>query len=355
MARIIRVLVVDDSAVVRTLLSEGLGNDPCIEVVGAAKDAYEARDMIVRLSPDVMTLDVDMPRMDGVDFLRRLMPQYPIPVVMVSSHTERGQSTTLNALSAGAVDFVAKPSRALTQGVQQMMLELRTKVKIASAANVSHWKQRRTQQARPDMAHSTPIEMVALGASTGGTEAIRTVLRSLPVRTPGIVIVQHMPAGFTATFARMLNDSSLLACKEAEDGDVVTPGVVLVAPAGRQCRVKRRGGQLVISLGEQDRVSGHAPSVDVMMRSVAQSAGRESIGVLLTGMGADGAQGMLAMRRKGAFTIAQDEATSVVFGMPKEAWQCGGASVLRPLDQVAQSILDATKADPNGRDPRRHR
>jgi two-component system chemotaxis response regulator CheB len=353
--RNIRVLVVDDCSVARALLTEGLDRDPLISVVGAARDAYEARDLIVELGPDVVTLDVDMPRMDGVDFLRRLMPQYPIPVVMVSSATERGQTTTLDALSAGAVDFVAKPSRPQGRGVEQMMLELRTKVKIASTARVGHWKRARVQPSGTGAETATGVDVVALGASTGGTEAIRRVVRDLPVHTPGLLIVQHMPEGFTGPFARMLDESCLIECREAREGERISPGLALVAPAGRQCRVQRRGGSLVVVFGETDRVSGHAPSVDVMMRSVAEAAGERAVGVLLTGMGADGAQGMLALRRAGAFTVAQDEATSVVFGMPKEAWQCGGASVLQPLDQIARTIVDSSPGGRLGGHPRWNR
>jgi two-component system chemotaxis response regulator CheB len=353
--RSIRVLVVDDSSVARALLTEGLGQDPLITVVGAARDAYEARDLIVELGPDVVTLDIDMPRMDGVAFLRRLMPQYPLPVVMVSSATERGQACTLDALSAGAVDFVAKPSRPMGRGVQQMMLELRTKVKIASTARVGHWKRARPARSETHAQHALGVDIVALGASTGGTEAIRQVIQDLPLHTPGLLIVQHMPEGFTGPFARMLDESGRLECREARDGERVRPGLALVAPAGRQCRVQRRSGALVVVFGEPDRVCGHAPSVDVMMRSAAEAAGEKAVGVLLTGMGADGAQGMLALRQAGAYTIAQDEATSVVFGMPKAAWQCGGAAVLRPLDQIARTIVDFSPGGRSGGDPRRHR
>jgi len=338
--RNIRVLVVDDSAVVRTVLREGLSADPRIAVVGTARDAYEARDQIVRLRPDVMTLDVEMPRMDGVDFLRRLMPQYPLPVVMVSSVTEKGKAVTLAALDAGAVDFVAKPNRQMSQGVDQMMVELRTKVKIASTANVSHWKFRRPAPRAGAPSRFRPGMMVALGASTGGTEAIRAVLSELPADFPPIVIVQHMPAGFTRTFANLLNDASAMQVREAEPGDELVVGRALVAPGGRQIRVVSRGGKTIIEDAGSKRVNGHCPSVDVMMWSAARACGKNCFGVLLTGMGADGARGMLAIRQAGGPTVAQDEETSVVFGMPREAWQLGGAESLCPIQGVGSHLIE---------------
>jgi two-component system chemotaxis response regulator CheB len=343
----IRVLVVDDSAVVRAILREGLNADPFIRVVGTARDAYEARDMIVELAPQVMTLDVEMPRMDGVDFLQRLMPQYPIPVVMVSSHTERGRETTLSALAAGAVDFVTKPSRNMSQGVEQMMLELRTKIKIASTANVAHWKNRRPQAAPLSPIRVDSDRLIAIGASTGGTDAIRTVLERLPTSSPGVLIVQHMPPGFTATFAALLNQSTSFLVKEAAEGDLLTPGTALVAPGGRQCAVELVGEAFTVHILGEQRVNGHAPSVDVMMRSVARAAGRKAVGVLLTGMGADGARGLLEMRRAGAATIAQDEATSVVYGMPREAAELGAATFISPLEMIADTIGDCIRSRSN--------
>ena len=337
----IRVLIVDDSAVVRAILRDGLAADPFIEVVGTARDAFEARDLIVERSPQVLTLDVEMPRMDGVDFLRRLMPQYPIPVVMVSSHTERGREVTMSALAAGAVDFVTKPNKTMNQGVEQMMMELRTKIKIASTANVSHWKHRRPAPPPAAATRAREDRIVAVGASTGGTDAIRELLCSMSTNMPGILVVQHMPAGFTATFAALLNTATPFQVREAADGDRVTPGTVLIAPGGRQCVIEAAGeGFKVRILGEQ-RVNGHAPSVDVMMRSVGRIAGKRSIGVILTGMGTDGAQGMLEMRKAGAFTIAQDETSSVVYGMPREAWEIGAACVTRPLNSVGEAISAA--------------
>ncbi|OGR01534.1 MAG: chemotaxis response regulator protein-glutamate methylesterase [Deltaproteobacteria bacterium RIFOXYD12_FULL_50_9] len=343
--RKIRVLVVDDSSLVRTILCQGLAQDPGIEVVGSAPDPYVARDMIVELAPDVMTLDVEMPRMDGVDFLRRLMPQYPLPVVMVSALTQQGKQITLEALDAGAVDFVTKPTTDMARGLTAMLMELRTKVKIASTANVSHWKERREALfsgkvlvAPRSLAESTD-KIIAIGASTGGTEAIRGVVTRYPVNTPGVVIVQHMPAGFTRMFAERLNQICAMQVKEAETGDRVMPGRILIAPGEKHMQVRRSGGIYEVECKAGEKVSGHCPSVDVLMHSVAQHVGRNAIGVMLTGMGRDGAEGMLAMRKAGARNLAQDERTSVVFGMPKEAFENGGAECLVPLEKIAEASL----------------
>ncbi len=345
MARTVRVLVVDDSALVRNILSQGLAMDPGIEVVGTASDPYIARDKIVELQPDVLTLDVEMPRMDGVAFLRKLMPQYPIPVVMVSSLTQRGKQITMEALDAGAVDFVAKPTSNVSAGLNAMLMELRSKVKIASTANVSHWKGKRpvapartTSIGSSALAESTD-KVIAIGASTGGTEAIRRVIESFPASTPGTVIVQHMPGGFTKMFADRLNQLCAMQVKEAEHGDRIRTGLILIAPGGRQLEVARSGGFYEVRLGGEEKVSGHCPSVDVMMHSVARHVGPNAIGAMLTGMGQDGANGMLAMRQAGARCIAQDEASSVVFGMPKVAYEKGGAERLVPLDKMAASLL----------------
>ncbi len=345
MANKVRVLIVDDSALVRQILSSGLAMDPGIEVVGTASDPYMARDKIVELKPDVLTLDVEMPRMDGVEFLRRLMPQYPLPVVMVSSLTQRGKQITIDALEAGAVDFVAKPTTDMARGLATMMLELRSKVKIASTANVSHWKSKRTALPKREpapgsraLAESTD-KVIAIGASTGGTEAIKKVITQFPATMPGVVIVQHMPAGFTKMFADRLNQLCAMEVKEAETGDRVMPGRILIAPGAQHMRVRRSGGIYQVLCEEGEKVSGHCPSVDVMMHSVAEHVGANAIGVMLTGMGADGANGMLAMRQAGARNIAQDEATSVVFGMPKVAFERGGAERLLPIEDMADEVI----------------
>ena len=343
--RRIRVLVVDDSALVRDILSRGLAMDPGIEVVGAAPDPYVARDKIVELKPDVLTLDVEMPRMDGVEFLRKLMPQYPLPVVMVSALTQKGKKITMEALEAGAVDFVAKPSTNVARGLNAMLMELRTKVKIASTANVSHWKSKRGELPRRPVAATKALaestdKVVAIGASTGGTEAIRSIITQMPPTSPGVVIVQHMPAGFTKAFAERLNTLSMLEVKEAEEGDRVMPGRVLLAPGGFHMKVLRSGGIYTVSCQTGEKVNGHCPSVEVLMFSVAEYVGANAVGVMLTGMGRDGAEGMLAMRKAGARCIAQDEASCVVFGMPKEAYDRGGAESLVPLDDMPRAIID---------------
>ena len=342
--RIVRVLVIDDSALVRQILHQGLEKDPNIKVVGTASDPFQARDEIVKLRPDVLTLDVEMPKMDGVEFLRKLMPQYPVPVVMVSSLTERGQKTTLEAMAAGAVDFVAKPKSDMASGLEAMMDELRTKVKIASTANVSHWKHKQysptaTGPTGAKATIQTPSQkIVAIGASTGGTEALREVICGFPTRWPGTIVVQHMPAGFTKMFADRLNNLAQVVVKEAADGDPIIDGRVLIAPGGKQLEVVRAGVGWKVKIFDAPLCCGHRPSVEQMMNSVAKNVGNKAVGAMLTGMGADGANGMKAMRDAGARCIAQDEATCVVFGMPKEAYERGGAERLVPLSKIAATL-----------------
>ncbi|MHC4885834.1 MAG: protein-glutamate methylesterase/protein-glutamine glutaminase [Planctomycetota bacterium] len=342
--RVVRVLVVDDSALVREVLATGLNKDPGIEVVGTASDPYVARDKIVQLKPDVLTLDVEMPRMDGVAFLRRLMPQYPLPVVMVSSLTERGKKITLDALDAGAVDFVAKPKADMVRGLGNMLFELATKVKIASTANVSHYKSAAAhrqviQSCDGALAESTD-KVVVIGASTGGTEAIREVISALPATAPGVVIVQHMPSGFTKLFADRMNQLCAMEVKEAAHDDRIMPGRILIAPGGMQMSIRRSGGTYRVEVKPGELVNGHCPSVEVLMASAAKYVGTNAVGVMLTGMGADGADAMKQMRDAGARCIAQDEATCVVFGMPKEAHARGGAEALLPLNRIAAGVLN---------------
>lgn len=345
MAKQIRVLVVDDSALVRQILSNGLSLDPNIIVVGTAADPYIARDKIVQLKPDVLTLDVEMPRMDGVEFLRKLMPQFPIPIVMVSSLTQKGKQITMEALEAGAVDFVTKPTTNVAQGLNAMLMELRAKVKIASTANVSHWKNRPiSRRSTPSTAVNHALDestdkVIVIGASTGGTEAIKKVITKFPSNSPGVVIVQHMPPGFTKMFSERLNQLCSMEVKEAETGDRIRQGRILVAPGAMQMEIVRSGGIYQVKCYAGEKVSGHCPSVDVIMNSAAKHVGRNAVGVMLTGMGSDGAEGMLAMRKAGARNIAQDEATSVVFGMPKVAFEKGGAERLVPIDNIASSVI----------------
>ncbi|MCD4693733.1 MAG: chemotaxis response regulator protein-glutamate methylesterase [Calditrichales bacterium] len=338
-----RLLIVDDSALVREILARGLGMDSSIDVVGTAADPYKARDLIVKLKPNVLTLDVEMPRMDGLEFLRKLMPQYPLPVLMVSSLTKSGSQITLNALESGAIDFVLKPSTDIKAGLSGMMEELREKVKMAAAVDVSKWKKNASdlKRKKPVTIKSlakTTDKVIAIGASTGGTEALRKVLTALPANTPGIVVVQHMPAGFTKMFADRLNTLSELEIKEAKSGDRVMTGHALIAAGDYHLQIIRSGGTYRVVSRNGAKVCGHRPSVDVLFRSVAKYAASNAIGVMLTGMGADGADAMVKMRNAGARTVAQDEATSVVFGMPKEAYKRGGAELLKPLDKIPEMI-----------------
>jgi len=344
MPRPIKILVVDDSALVRGILSQGLAQDPELEVVGTAADPFQARDKIVQLKPDVLTLDVEMPRMDGVEFLRQLMPQYPLPVVMVSSLTERGKRITMEALEAGAVDFVSKPKANMADGLRMVLEELRHKVKIASHAKVAHFKNRpvrpktKPTTARP-LAESS-YKVIVIGASTGGTEAIKALLGQFPVTTAGCVIVQHMPAGFTTVFAERLDEQVDMEVREAQDGDRVIPGRVLIAPGGYHMAVQRSGGFYSVTCEAGETVCGHCPSVEVLMQSAAKSLGAHAVGVMLTGMGRDGAEGMKAMRDAGARTLAQDEKSCVVFGMPKVAYEIGGAEKLVTLTAIPDVVLN---------------
>lgn len=345
----VRVLIVDDSALVRQILAKGLSMDPEIEVVGTASDPYIARDKILQLRPDVLTLDVEMPRMDGLEFLKKLMPQYPIPVIMVSALTQRGSQITLEALSSGAVDFVVKPAADVSRQLIGMMQELQTKVKMAATVDVSHWKnpdkvRRLIKKVKSEALAVTTDKVIAIGASTGGTEALRKVLMAMPSNTPGTVIVQHMPAGFTQMFAKRLNELCEMEVKEAEHNDRVMTGRVLIAPGDFHMQLVRSGGEYRVILRKGDPVCGHRPSVEVLFNSVAKYAGANAIGVMLTGMGHDGADAMAEMRKAGARTMAQDEATSVVFGMPKEAYLRGGAEKLVPLDEIPQTIHEYLRA-----------
>ena len=344
----IKVLIVDDSALVRDILKNGLSSDPIIEVVGTAPDVYVARDMIVQFRPDVLTLDIEMPRMDGIEFLRRLMPQYPIPVVVVSSLTQRGKEITMQALESGAIDFVPKPTSDIARGLKDMMLELRTKVKIASTANVSSWKNARFDKMQKSAVKSTKAlaestdKVIAIGASTGGTEALKKVITELPPTTPGIVVVQHMPPGFTKTFADRLNELALMQVKEAETGDRVLTGRVLIAPGDFHMKVVRSGGYYQVVCQSGDKVNGHRPSADVLMLSVAENVGRNAYGVILTGMGNDGANGLKAMKEAGAKTLGQDEASCVVYGMPKVAYEIGAVYVQLNIDKISSYLIDLT-------------
>ncbi len=341
----VRVLIVDDSALIRQIMTKGLNMDPEIEVIGAAPDSYIARDMIVKYNPDVLTLDVEMPKMDGVEFLRRLMPQKPMPVLMVSSLTQRGGRITFEALDAGAIDFITKPSANVVNAMFDMIFEVQQKVKMAAKVNIQAYlatkkfSRRVPLKASATLAESTN-KVIAIGASTGGTEAIRQIITRFPASTPGVVIVQHMPPGFTKMFAERLNGESEMNVKEARTGDKVMQGTVLIAQGDYHMNVIRSGGEYRVNCRQNEKVNGHRPSVEVLFDSVAKYAGPNSIGVILTGMGNDGAEAMARLRKTGARTIAQDEATSIVFGMPKVAYKCGGAERLVPIQSIAQSVLN---------------
>jgi two-component system chemotaxis response regulator CheB len=349
----IKVLIVDDSAVIRDILERGLGRDPALEVVGKAGDVYVARDKIVFKKPDVVTLDVEMPGMDGLEFLKRLMPQYPVPVVMVSAMTEPGAAITLEALAHGAVDFVLKPSRRTETSVAEMVAELVGKIKAAAGVDVSRFRKyvsRGVPAAASKVLVNSTDKVIAIGASTGGTVAIASILRALPSDVPGTIVVQHMPPGFTAQFAASLDAELTLSVKEAADGDRLVTGQVLIAPGGPQARLERSGGVYVVRCAPGEKVNGHSPSVDVLFDSAAAQAGSNAVGVLLTGMGRDGAEGLLRMRVAGARTIAQDEASSIVFGMPKEAYALGAVDRLHGLDDIPAAIVDAVNDMKGGRD-----
>jgi len=359
--RRIRVLIVDDSALVRSLLSDILRADPGIEVVGVAGDAHVAREKIKLLNPDVLTLDVEMPKMDGLTFLKNLMRLRPMPVVMVSSLTERGADVTLDALAIGAVDYLSKPKIDLAATLKDYSEELIEKVRIASKASVRALDPRRaaTIGSRPTQSHTadavlpkaakprqlrTTERIIAIGASTGGTEAIKEVLTRLPPDSPGVVIAQHIPKAFSTPFAKRMNDCCQMTVYEAEDGQQVMAGHVYIAPGDRHLMLVRDGTRYVCRLDDGVPVNRHKPSVDVLFRSVAQNAGRNAIGVILTGMGKDGAQGLKEMLGAGSQTIAQDESTSVVWGMPGEAVALGAAQHVLGLESVAAKIRSLADA-----------
>ncbi|HEX8964634.1 MAG TPA: chemotaxis response regulator protein-glutamate methylesterase [Rhodocyclaceae bacterium] len=346
----IKVLIVDDSALMRALLTEIIDGAPDLEVVGAAPDALAAREMIKTLAPDVLTLDVEMPKMDGLDFLDRLMRLRPMPVVMISSFTECGSETTLRALELGAVDFVAKPRAENSALLQSYAEDIRDKVRAAYGAQLKTPALPRPGEGR---AEKPPAEtaggalsprllaekLIAIGASTGGTEAIKDVLVGLPPEVPGIVMTQHMPESFTGSFARRLDSLCRVRVIESQGGERIEPGHAYLAPGHSHLLVKRVGGHYVTELSKADPVNRHRPSVDVLFRSVAEQARGNAIGVILTGMGKDGAQGMLEMRKAGAWNIGQDEASCVVYGMPREAALVGAVEEVSPLPDIAARIL----------------
>jgi len=344
----IDVIVVDDSALMRRLLSEIIGAQRDMRVVAVAPDAYAARELIKRHNPHVLTLDIELPKMSGLDFLEKLMRLRPMPVLMISSLTAQGSEATLRALELGAVDFVAKPALGIERGVAELAAEIVEKIRIVAGARVSRFGTRAAGAALPADAAlpRRPARMVSteklviIGASTGGTEALATILEHLPHDAPAVLIAQHMPPVFTRTFAERLDRTCRIAVREAIDGERVLPGHAYIAPGDLHLMLARHGSNYITALSAAPPVNRHRPSVDVLFRSAANVAGKNAIGIILTGMGSDGAEGLLEMRQSGAYTIAQDEATCVVFGMPKSAIAIGGVCEVQPIGAIASTVLD---------------
>jgi two-component system chemotaxis response regulator CheB len=337
----IKVLVVDDSAIVRKIFNEELSKETDIEVVGTAPDPYVARDKIVHLKPDVIILDIEMPRMDGLTFLRKLMKYYPLPVIIVSSLTPKGSTMAVEAIEDGAIEVLAKPGGAYSVG--DMCIQLKEKIRAASRANMKRKPSPVSQSKTVGFNYSlkeTTQKVIAIGASTGGTEALKEVLINMPQNSPGIVIVQHMPANFTTAFAERLNQICQIEVKEAKDGDSVINGRALIAPGNFHMLIRRSGATYYVNIKDGPLVHHQRPAVDVLFNSVSQYVGHNAVGVILTGMGVDGAKGLLAMKGAGARTIVQDEASCVVYGMPKEAVKIGAADKIVPLDRMTQEIVN---------------
>jgi two-component system, chemotaxis family, protein-glutamate methylesterase/glutaminase len=350
MAKKIRVLIVDDSAVVRQTMSEILSSDPQIEVMSTAGDPFIAAERIREEIPDVITLDVEMPRMDGITFLHKIMSQHPIPVVMCSSLTEKGSETALKALEYGAVEIIQKPRMGTKGFLEESRVRICDAIKAAAQARVRKVAPVRAiapkltadvimDKPKSHAMMQTTEKVVVVGASTGGTEALRVFLESLPADSPGIVIVQHMPEGFTRAFSQRLDGLCRISVKEAADNDTVVRGRALIAPGNHHLLLKRSGARYYVEVKDGPLVSRHRPSVDVLFRSAARYAGKNAVGVIMTGMGDDGAHGMLEMKEAGAINIAQDEASCIVFGMPNEAIKLGGVDHIRPLDAISREVL----------------
>jgi two-component system, chemotaxis family, protein-glutamate methylesterase/glutaminase len=351
--RVIRVLIVDDSAIVRKILTDTLSAEPDFEVVGSAPDPFVARDKILALHPDVITLDIEMPRMDGLTFLKKLMHFHPMPAVIISSLAQPSCRAAIQALELGAVEVLAKPAGPYSVG--ELRDTLAAKIRAAASARLQPPQQHATTAAAPVATPPTILpavssqslsSIIAIGASTGGTEAIATVLRAFPKETPGIVVVQHIPPQFSRAFAGRLNEMCQIDVKEAQDGDTLRPGLALVAPGDFHMLLRKTGGRYFVNVKTGPRVCYQRPAADVLFFSVAEAAGANAMGALLTGMGSDGAQGLLRMRQAGARTIAQDEATCIVFGMPREAIHLGAAGQVLPLDRIAAALLSSRPASP---------
>ncbi len=348
-SRKIKVLVIDDSALIRGVLKEIIDREKDMECVGAAPDPLVAREMIKALNPDVLTLDVEMPRMDGLDFLERLMRLRPMPVLMVSTLTERGSDITFRALELGAVDFIAKPKLDIARGMEEYAIEITDKIRATAQARVRKsvaglplHEKFSADAILPSVAgrFSSTEKLIVMGASTGGTEAIKEILMKLPADAPGVLVTQHMPEHFTKSFADRLDSLCKISVKEAEHNERILPGYAYIAPGDSHLLIKRSGARYIAELNQGELVNRHRPSVDVLFRSAANVAGANSLGIILTGMGKDGVQGMLEMKRAGSHTIAQDEASCVVFGMPKEAIAAGAACEVLPLQNIARRTLE---------------
>lgn len=332
----IRVLVVDDSLIFREVIARGISCDPTIEVVGKAVDPFDARDKILQLKPDVMTCDVEMPKMNGIEFIRRLLPQYQLPIIVVSTVSE----AVFDAMNAGAMDFVTKPDVKSSKNVEGFINDMIAKIKIAAHANAKIAQQKTVQPIGVVMGNRLDLNrVIAIGSSTGGTEALFNIIKHFPATMPGILIVQHIPPVFSRMFAERLNNQTQLNCKEAQTGDYVEQGKVLIAPGDQHIRIRKIGDRFKVEAFQGEKINGHCPSVDVLFESVAKEAGSRAVGVILTGMGYDGAKGLLSMRRKGARTIGQDEQSSVVYGMPKVAFDIGAVEMQASLSSIPQILF----------------
>ena len=334
----IKVLVVDDSALIRSLLSEIIKSENDLFLVGAAPDAYAARDLVNRFKPDVITLDIEMPKVDGLTFLEKLMKAHPTPVIMISTLTEKGANATLRALELGAIDFIAKPKLGVAQGIESYRQLIIEKIRLAAQTKVKHLT-RQASTTKLTVNYSGTEKIIAVGASTGGTEAIKEFMMQLPSNSPAVVISQHMPAGFTTSFAKRLNSLCKINVVEAQGGERILPGNAYLAPGNYHLLIERSGADYRLALSDSALVSGHRPSVDVMFNSLANCAAQNTIALIMTGMGKDGASGMYSLHQSGAYTLAQDEASCVVFGMPKEAINLGGVDKILPLNKLASAVV----------------
>ncbi|WP_137165920.1 protein-glutamate methylesterase/protein-glutamine glutaminase [Salinimonas lutimaris] len=333
----IKVLVVDDSALIRNLLGEIINSEADLQLVGAAPDAFVAKQMVKQFQPDVITLDIEMPKVDGLRFLEVLMSARPTPVLMISTLTEAGADATIRSLELGAIDFIPKPKLGVAQGIEEYRSVILEKIRTAARSRVK--TQRTKVKATSHLSYSSTEKIIAIGASTGGTEAIKSVMEAMPPNAPATVITQHMPPGYTSTFAKRLNNCSKMKVVEARGGERLLPGNAYLAPGDRHMRIVRSGADYRLELHDSERVSGHRPSVDFMFQSLVKSAGSNVVAALLTGMGKDGAQGLLALKQSGAFTLCQNEESCVVYGMPRAAVQLGAADKVLPLEAIPEAMI----------------